>query len=783
MAPLVSVVMPMRDAAPFVERAVSSILAQTMGDFELLVVDDGSSDDGPRLVEELIAGDRRASLIRSAGHGVVDALNTGCAEARGRYVARMDADDVALTFRFEVQTALLESRRDVGIVGGQMECADDRGRVAWRAVYPVDDAGIRAMIADANPFAHPTVIFRRELLDLAGGFRGNCRYAEDFDLWCRMLDHAEGANLDEVVVHYRVHIGQSTLARARQQTLSSLAVRAAHPIRVATGTDPLADHELITEQVVFDLGVAPEDVRRALVESAVVVARHTRRLGQTRLARLVLEDAVALCSSGPLPDGQRPVVWRALASEALHLGLLGSALTAAARGRGADEPGEVLAAQMASVRSLLVRAGRSVRVGPARLVHARRRLSGSGASDGASSGTSPRASGPVGDHAPSQAVPPASPAGEDWWRADLELSIWAWRVGELDAGRRACQRLLSGGSLPAPVEAAVRSNATWYAPLLAEWVDGARFAELAAAVREGWSAFNPSIAADGDQFRAIVRSANYRLREDTGYDVSDPEGVIRSENYIISLDEDLSVLETRTLREPPGRSMLVSDFPVRGYEDCRLFAAEGCWHALATVRDRDDEGWCRMALLDLDGSEVVCERLLDSPQRHRHEKNWVPFPRGEGTCLVYSWEPTTVLSLHLGSGRVREISSAPGSGLSANVRGGTPGVPLGGGWLFLVHECVWMPDGRRRYPHRFVLLGEDLTVTAASRLFFFLDHGIEFAAGLAADGDDLVVSFGSRDAAAWCARAPVGAVLEAMERDLPPEAGLRREAARSPGAR
>jgi predicted GH43/DUF377 family glycosyl hydrolase len=360
---------------------------------------------------------------------------------------------------------------------------------------------------------------------------------------------------------------------------------------------------------------------------------------------------------------------------------------------------------------------------------------------------------------------PVPPVGDESWRADFELSIWAWHAGELDAGDSACQRLVSDHRLPPAFLAAARSNQTWYAPLLSEWIDGVAFAELAVPVREGWSAFNPSVAANGDGLHAIVRSANYRLDEDARYEVSDPQGIIRTENYVVSLDEDLRVLGTRLVREPAQRAMPLSEFPVRGYEDCRLFAADGGWHALATVRDRDEEGWCRMALLDLDGALVARETLLESPIMGRHEKNWVPFQRGEGVCLVYSWEPTVVLALDLGTGRLQEVSRARAPGISPDVRGGTPGVPLGNGWLFLVHECIWMQDGRRRYPHRFVLLGEDLTVTVASRQFFFLDRTIEFAGGLAADHDNLVVSFGFRDSMAWCARIPLGAVLEALERD------------------
>lgn len=785
-SPAISVVMPMRNAAAFAEEAVASIAQQQRVDLELLVVDDDSDDDGPRRVARLMAADPRIRLLTSPGRGIVDALNAGCEAAAGRYIARMDADDVALPGRLERQLALLEARRDVGIVGGQMDCADARGRVAWRARYPLGDEGIREMIATASPFAHPTVMFRTELFHRVGGFRGICRYAEDFDLWTRLLDHARGANLDEVLVRYRVHLGQSSLTRSRQQTLSALAVRAAHPRRVATGRDPLAEYDLVTEQVVFDLGVAADEVRCTLVESDIVVAGRARQLRELRTARRILDAAVALAESGPLPPQREAAVWEALAREALLLGHVAAHFTARAHSGGPANLGELLEPQTARARAWWERARRRARAV---------------ASEAATGGGRPRVLDPApAEHmieapAPEEAAAetldapatllapeevaaetvdagvtapaadPAPPLGDDWWRADLELSIWAWHAGELETGRRACERLLSGRPLPRAVAASARSNQVWYASLLADWVDGVTFAPLDVPVREGWSAFNPSVALDADGFSAVVRSANYRLDESHRYEVLDSEGVIRTENYLVALDEELHLRGARLLTPPPARTVALSDFPVRGYEDCRLFRSNRGWHALATVRDRDDEGWCQMVLLDIDGAEVVRETLLESPQARRHEKNWVPFFAGERLCLVYSWEPTVVLGLDLDSGSWEELARSAPSHLSEQTRGGTPGVALGNGWLFLVHECVWLPDGQRRYLHRFVELGPDFRVKDASRPFYFLERTIEFAAGLALDHDDLVISFGVGDARAWCAQVPLESLLESLARD------------------
>lgn len=797
-SPSISVVMPVHNAAPFVEEAVASIVQQQGVDLELLVVDDGSDDDGPQRVARLMAADPRIRMLTSPGRGIVDAINAGCDAAAGCYIARMDADDVALPARLERQLAVLEARRDVGIVGGQMDCADERGRVAWRAQYPLGDEGIREMIATASPFAHPTVMFRTELFHRVGGFRGICRYAEDFDLWTRLLDHARGANLDEVLVRYRVHAGQSSLTRSRQQTLSALAVRAAHPRRVATGRDPLAEYDLVTEQVVFDLGVAADEVRCTLVESDVVVAGRARQLRELRTARRILDAAVALAESGPLPPQREAAVWEALAREALLLGHVAAHFTARAHSGGPANLGELLAPQTARARAWWETARRLARAVASEAAGAERsrvldpapaehRIEAPAPEEATAETLVAPATLPAPEEvaaetvdapAAAPAAEPAPPLGDDWWRADLELSIWAWHAGELETGRRACERLLSGRPLPRAVAASARSNQVWYASLVGDWVDGVTFTPLDVPVREGWSAFNPSIAQDADGFRAVVRSANYRLDESHRYEVLDPGGVIRTENYLVALDEELHVCGARRLAAPQLRTAVLSDFPVRGYEDCRLFRSERGWHALATVRDRDDEGWCQMVLLDIDGAEVVRETLLESPQARRHEKNWVPFLAGERLCLVYSWQPTVVLGLDLASGQWEELARSAPSLLSEQTRGGTPGVTLGNGWLFLAHECVWLPDGQRRYMHRFVELGPDFQVRDASRPFFFLERTIEFAAGLALDHDDLVISFGVGDARAWCARVPLESLLESLAcdrvgRPLAPDAARR----------
>lgn len=355
------------------------------------------------------------------------------------------------------------------------------------------------------------------------------------------------------------------------------------------------------------------------------------------------------------------------------------------------------------------------------------------------------------------------------WRDDFDRTVWAWRAGDRQAGAESCERMLARTDVPEDVASGVRSNATWYAPLLAEWLPTCTFAPLLPDVRPGWSRFNPSLAVLGDgSLVASVRSSNYRLADDGGYLIDDPEGVVRSEHLLVDLDGDLGIGAVRTFGPPVGHP--VTDFPVRGYEDARLFVTAGRLFALCTVRDRSASGQAQMVLVELDRSGTVLgELVVEGPEPGRHEKNWSPFDPSEAGLqardpdvalgIVYSWDPLVIGELRLDEGRFGERWRRPGSGLGPLARGGSPGVAVPGGVLFVVHEVAWMPDGTRRYPHRFVLVDRGGRRLRCSPTFFFLARGVEFAAGLVVMGDDLLVSFGVADESAWIARIRTADVL------------------------
>ena len=216
-SPLVSVIVAAHDAERFVPAAVASVLRQTERDLELVVVDDGSTDRTPELLRaftdpRLVVGRNDEQL------GLAASLNRALDLASGRYMARLDADDVALPRRLERQLALLRGHTAIAVAGSAALELDENDRVGRLLELPAGTAAVRWHAHFGSPFLHPSVIVDRQVLEREG-LRYETRFAEseDFELWSRLLDVADGANLADPLILYRVHAGQATQRRSELQ--------------------------------------------------------------------------------------------------------------------------------------------------------------------------------------------------------------------------------------------------------------------------------------------------------------------------------------------------------------------------------------------------------------------------------------------------------------------------------------------------------------------------------------------------------------------------------------
>jgi len=217
--PVLSVLMPVHDGGRFLDAAVESILAQDFRDFEFLVIDDGSTDDSLARLQAYAAADDRLRIRSRGNQGLVATLNELLAWARGEFVARMDADDVAEPGRFRLQVEHLRRHPDVACVGGLWHVIDDADRFLIEFGHRLDDASIqRAALEGNSPICHPAATMRRSALVDVGGYRAESHPAEDLDLWLRLGEVGVLANLPDVVLRYRVHPA-SVSARRRQDQL------------------------------------------------------------------------------------------------------------------------------------------------------------------------------------------------------------------------------------------------------------------------------------------------------------------------------------------------------------------------------------------------------------------------------------------------------------------------------------------------------------------------------------------------------------------------------------
>ncbi|MGC4031249.1 MAG: glycosyltransferase family 2 protein [Tepidisphaeraceae bacterium] len=204
--PKISVILPAYNAERYIAAAVNSVLAQTFGDFEFIIVNDGSTDRTEAILRKIAMNDSRVRLISRPNTGYVPALKEAIDAAHGKYLARMDADDIAHRERFARQVDLLDRQRDVTVVGTSYELIDARGRHLHEQHQPTDDGTLqRHCLAGTTPICHPTAMFRRDAYYAVGGYDASACPAEDLDLWLRLGEVGRLACLPELLLQYRLH--------------------------------------------------------------------------------------------------------------------------------------------------------------------------------------------------------------------------------------------------------------------------------------------------------------------------------------------------------------------------------------------------------------------------------------------------------------------------------------------------------------------------------------------------------------------------------------------------
>jgi glycosyltransferase involved in cell wall biosynthesis len=298
--PRVSVLLPVKDAAATLPECLASLRAQTLSDYEVVAVDDGSTDGSAALLERAAAQDSRVRVLRAEAPGLVAALNTGLRAARALLLARMDADDVAHEERLRLQVEALQGDGAPDILGSRVTVlggtanAGMRAYVDWSNALLADEA-IRRDLFVESPLVHPSVTMRTRLLRALGGYRAYDG-PEDYDLWLRAAAWgARFAKLDETLLLWRDSPARLTRSdpryapgRFRERKIEAL----------------LEGALLAREVVVWGAGQIGKAWARALLEKGVRVRAFVevdpRKLGQRIHGAPVVDVASGSALRGPI---------------------------------------------------------------------------------------------------------------------------------------------------------------------------------------------------------------------------------------------------------------------------------------------------------------------------------------------------------------------------------------------------------------------------------------------------------------------------------------------------
>ncbi len=226
MSVLISVIMPVYNAQLYLTQAIDSILNQTISDFELIIINDGSTDGSKEIINKFLDQDSRIKLINQDNKGLISALNAGIDIAEGMYIARMDADDISLTNRFELQLNFLEKEK-LDIVGSFIQFFTSNGLCNIEK-YPIENSEIKFRLITSSPFAHPSIFVKSEILkenkyQVHDFFKNNYKgFSEDFYLWIRLsLKGYLMGNVPHVLLLYRISNSQYTNTHVKLQQSST----------------------------------------------------------------------------------------------------------------------------------------------------------------------------------------------------------------------------------------------------------------------------------------------------------------------------------------------------------------------------------------------------------------------------------------------------------------------------------------------------------------------------------------------------------------------------------
>lgn len=270
--PTVSVIMPVYNGEQYLAESINSLLDQTFIDWELIIVDDGSTDQTSQIVRSFSQKDSRIRLVNHANNlGLVASLNDALLATAGKLIARQDADDLSTPDRLEKMVHFFQENPETGLVGSNGYYLDEGGKVVGDSDFPLDHEEIRkAILTGKSPFFHGSWMFRRECIEKVGLYNSLLFSGEDKDYWLRVGEQYNTGNLPDKLYYYRVHANAFTSQfNYPRKMMREVVVELARE-RLHKGTDSLD----LNYGEYFDQSEIPESLRsatRQLTNSALLL--------------------------------------------------------------------------------------------------------------------------------------------------------------------------------------------------------------------------------------------------------------------------------------------------------------------------------------------------------------------------------------------------------------------------------------------------------------------------------------------------------------------------------
>jgi len=303
--PAITVAMSVYNGERFLAAAIESVLGQTFGDFEFLILDDGSTDATAAILRSYARADSRVRPIIRENRGLVASLNEMLGQARAPIVARMDADDICRPNRFERQLAFLDQHPDHGVVGSWSEDMGEHGEPIFRtgADHPITHEEVLEAIAEGRQvICHPAAMYRRDVVLSVGGYHAAFRHCEDYDLWLRLASVTKLGNVPERLVRYRRYDGQVSARHSTELQFGTAVAQLAWEERAAGRPDPTAKLNRLPPIDDLDALFARPGVARQVREQVA--------LGLLYSAQAMRDEGFDLLVQHLRDGGRRDGMWR-----------------------------------------------------------------------------------------------------------------------------------------------------------------------------------------------------------------------------------------------------------------------------------------------------------------------------------------------------------------------------------------------------------------------------------------------------------------------------------------